>query len=149
MASPHSSPAGNGGAALYAWLVPFASVPFFLVLVSDIVYWRTANLFWQHASEWLLLAAAVMGGLALLVGLLEGLVRRSVRARMPGSVATFFFVAAYAVGIVNNFVHARDGWTGVVFLGLGLSAATVALLLLSALTRRAPYERRELGALHA
>ncbi|UOM32576.1 DUF2231 domain-containing protein [Acuticoccus sp. I52.16.1] len=149
MASPHSSPVVIGGPPLYAALVPFASVPFILVLVSDFVYWRTANLFWQHASEWLLLAASVMGGIALAIGLLEVLFRRSIRPLLPGWGATIFFVAAYAVGIVNNFVHARDGWTGVVFLGLGLSAATAVLLVLSAMTRRAPIYRRELGALHA
>ena len=149
MASPHSSPAVIGGPPLYAGLVQFASVPFILVLVCDITYWQTANLFWQHAAEWLLLAAAVMGGVALFVGLVEIAVRRSIRPLLPGWPAAIFFVAAYAVGIVNNFVHARDGWTGVVFLGLGLSALTVALLLLSALTRRAPVYRRQFGAIHA
>lgn len=149
MALPQSSPVAIGGPPLYALLVPFASVPFFLVLVSDIVYWRTANLFWQHASEWLLLAAAVMGGVALAIGLLEVLFRRSVRPLLPGWPAALCFVAAYVVGIANNFVHARDGWTGVVFLGLTLSAVTAVLLLLGALTRRAPLYRREPGAIHA
>lgn len=149
MASPHTQPVVVGVHPIYSWLLPFASVPFFLVFVSDIVYWRTVNLFWQHASEWLLLAATFMGGVTLVIGLLEMLFRRSVRAQAPGFVATLFFVAAYVVGFVNNLVHARDGWTGVVFLGLGLSGATVVLLVLSALTRRAPIERREFGAIHA
>lgn len=149
MASSHSLPVAIGGPPLYAGVVPFATVPFILVLVSDIVYWRTSNLFWQHASEWLLLAASVMGGIAIALFLLESLFRRSIRPLLPGWSAAVLFGAAYAVGIVNNFVHARDGWTGVVFLGLGLSIATVALLVLSALARRAPVYRRELGALHA
>lgn len=149
MASTQPSLAGIGGPPIYAGLVPIAWVSFVLVLVSDIVYWRTANLFWQHASEWLLLAASVTGGLALGIGLLEVLFRRSIRPLLPGWTASLLFIAAYVVGIVNNFVHARDGWTGVVFLGLGLSAATVVLLAASALARQAPPYRRQLGAIHA
>ena len=49
MASTQPSLAGIGGPPIYAGLVPIAWVSFVLVLVSDIVYWRTANLFWQHA----------------------------------------------------------------------------------------------------
>lgn len=149
MASPHTSPVVMGAQPLYGWLLPFASVPFFLVLISDIVYWRTADLFWQHASEWLLLGATVMGGITLVIGLLEVMFRRSIRPLLPGVAATLFFIAAYLVGFVNNFVHARDGWTGVVFLGLGLSAATVLLLIISALAKRGPIQLRELGAIHA
>lgn len=152
MALPHThtrTPTVIGGPPLYAGLVPFAAVPFSLTLASDIAYWQTANLFWQHAGEWLLLVGSVMGGLALGIGLLEVLFRRSIRPLLPGWAATIFFVVAYGVAMVNNFVHARDGWTGVVFLGLGLSVATVALLILSALTRRAPIYRRELGGNHA
>jgi uncharacterized membrane protein len=130
-------------------LVPFATVPFTLVLLSDIAYWQTSNLLWLHGSEWLLLVGAVMGGLALAIGLIEMLFRRAIRPLMPGWPSVVLFVAAYAVAIVNNLVHARDGWTAVVFLGLGLSAATVVLLALSALLQRAPIHRRHSGAVHA
>lgn len=149
MASPHTTAPVAVGSPLFAGLVPFATVPFTLTLLSDIAYWQTSNLLWLHGSEWLLLVGAVMGGLALGVGLLEVLFRRSIRPLLPGWPSVVLFVAAYAVGIVNNFVHTRDGWTAVVFLGLGLSAATVVLLVLSALFRRAPIHRRHLGVVHA
>ena len=151
MASPHThSSVVIGGPPLYAGLVPFAAVPFVLVLVADITYWQTSYLFWQHAAEWLLLAGTVMGGVAIVLGALEVLFRRSIRPLLPGWGAAIFFLIAFAVAIVNNLVHARDGWTGVVFLGLILSAVTVALLIVSALSKRAPvYRRYELGAPHA
>lgn len=149
MAFPDSTTPVAVSAPLYAGLIPFATVPFTLTLLSDIAYWQTSNLLWLHGSEWLLLVGAVMGGLALAVGLLEMLFRRAIRPLMPGWLAVVLFVAAYAVAIVNNFVHTRDGWTAVVFLGLGLSAATVVLLVLSALFQRAPIHRRHLGAVHA
>ncbi len=150
MASPNDhTPVAIGGPALYAGLVPFAVVPFVLVLAADIAYWQTSNLFWQHGAEWLLLVGAVMGGVALVVGALEGVFRRAVRPLLPGWGAVIVFLIAYGVAVVNNLVHARDGWTGVVFLGLGLSAATVVLLIISALVRRAPVYRRELGVIHA
>ena len=35
------------------------------------------------------------------------------------------------LALVNNFVHARDGWIGVVPTGITLSAATVLLMIVT------------------
>src|SRR3546814_13058127 len=86
---------------------------------------------WQHFSEWLLLAGLVFGALAALAGAVDFLVRPEVRApgaawpHAPGS------VIALVLAIVNSFVHAADGWTGVVPYGLLLSAATVVVMMVS------------------
>ena len=59
------------GHPLHPMLVPFPIVCFIGAFVTDIVYWRTANLMWQYFSIWLITAGLVIGGLAALVGLID------------------------------------------------------------------------------
>src|SRR3546814_15136362 len=80
---------------------------------------------WQHFSEWLLLAGLVFGALAALAGAVDFLVRPEVRAPGAAWPHALGSVIALVLAIVNSFVHAADGWTGVVPYGLILSAATV------------------------
>src|SRR3546814_20575043 len=86
---------------------------------------------WQHFSEWLLLAGLVFGALAALAGAVDFLVRPEVRA--PGAAWPHALggVIALVLAIVNSFVHAADGWTGVAPYGLPLSAATGGVLVVS------------------
>ncbi len=52
-------------------LVPFPIVCFIGALVTDIAYWRTAEIMWADISAWLLLAGLIMGRLAGIAGLID------------------------------------------------------------------------------
>lgn len=129
----------------YGLLMPFPAVTFILTLVTDIIYWRTGELMWQHFSEWLLLAGCIVGGVAILVGLIEFLFR--FERRMAGGAWAYLIggVIVLLLAIVNSFAHAQDGWTGVVPYGLALSAATVLAIIVTAFWGRAMISRRGFG----
>lgn len=123
--------ASIGGHPIHAMLVPFPIVCFTLALLTDIAYWRTSYLMWQYASEWLLLAGLVFGALAAIAGAIDFIASREIRARPPAWPHAIGNVIAMLLAILNSFVHAADGWTGVVPWGLTLSALTVLILLVT------------------
>jgi uncharacterized membrane protein len=108
--------------------VPFPFVSFILTLATDIAFWQSANLMWQNFSAWLLFAGLLGGALAIIAGLVD-LVRPSTRLLRPSLAEGLGFVVILVLALVNSFVHARDGWTAVVPMGLALSAATVLVIL--------------------
>lgn len=128
MTTAHRLP--RRGTRLSSLFTPFPFVCFILTLGTDMLYWLTANLMWLNFSSWLLLAAMVLGALALITGLIDFL-RASTRYQMGGFAASLGFVAMMLLGLVNNFIHARDGWTAVVPIGLGLSAFTVVIAIVT------------------
>ncbi len=129
---PHpASTAAIAGHPIHPMLVPFPIVCFTVTLLTDIAYWRTSHLMWQHFSEWLLLAGLVFGALAALAGAVDFLSRREIRAQRPAWPHAIGNVVVMILALVNSFVHAADGWTGVVPWGLILSAATVLLMLVT------------------
>ena len=134
----------NRDAAAYpiqSLFVPFPLVCFTLTLGTDSAYWMSGgNLMWQNFSSWLLFVGLVIGAIGLVAGLLD-LVRRRTRPLRPGLLAVFLYMAALALAFVNSLVHARDGWTAVVPLGLLLSAATFVLVIVAAIASARKYER--------
>ena len=129
-------------------LVPFPAVSFTLALVTDIAFWQTANLMWQNFSSWLLFAGEVVGGIALVVGIIEMLTRKSVRVFGPGWGYVLLGALTLVVAFFNSLVHAGDGWTAVVPWGLTLSAITFVLVLVTAMLGRATTSRRYAGVYH-
>lgn len=120
---------------VHAALAPFPAVCFTLTLITDIAYWRTADLMWSNFSSWLLFAGLVAGALVLIAGIVVALARRRhLRGRWTHGLLGLLVLA---VALVNSLVHAADGWTAVVPWGLALSAATVLLVILTALQGRA------------
>ena len=112
---------------LAMFFMSFPVVCFTLTLATDVLYWRTSFLMWHDFSAWLLFAGALGGGLALLTGVVSLFVRPRVRP-----VAYWLGVVVVMIlGVLNNFVHAGDGWTAIVPRGLGLSAATVLALMVT------------------
>ena len=109
-------------------LVPFPIAFFTAALVTDIAYWRTAELMWSHFSSWLIAAGLIIGGLAAVAGLIDFIADRGVRAQAPAWPHALGNAAALTIAGFNAFVHARDGWTAVVPMGLVLSACVVAIL---------------------
>ncbi len=118
---------------LFATLTPFPVACFTLALLTDIAYWRTSYLMWQHFSAWLLLVGITVGGCALLVSVVATLMHRPGHgwSHVGGSLLVL------ALAFLNNLIHARDGWTAVVPWGLVLSALTVAALIAGGLMRHA------------
>lgn len=133
-----------GGHPFHTMLGQFPVVCFTLTLFTDVTYWRTSNLIWQYFSAWLLLAGLVFGALAVIVALIEFLVR-PVRARGPAWIYAIGSAIVLALAIVNSFVHAADGWTSVVPWGLTLSAVTVVLMIVTGWFGRGLVFGRDIG----
>jgi uncharacterized membrane protein len=116
---------------LMATFASFPTVCFILALLNDVAYWRTANLQWQYFAAWLLFAGLVVGGLVLLVEVVGLLFRSSIRARGPGWLHAIGLLVVLVLGVINSFVHARDGWTAIVPQGLILSVAMVVVMMIT------------------
>lgn len=125
------------GRPIHAMLAQFPNVCFTLTLLTDILYWRTSHLMWQEFSSWLLLFGLVVGGLALVAGLVDFLSRRAVRTPAPAWPHALGGAAVLALAFLNALIHAGDGWTAVVPWGLVLSAVTVVVMIATEWTGRA------------
>ena len=89
------------GHPIHPMLVPIPIACFVLTLVTDLAYWKTANMQWANMSAWLL------------------------------AVGLFASVLAALAGVIDFFIHSRDAYTSVVPTGLLLSALVVAILLVT------------------
>lgn len=118
------------GVPLHAMLVPFPIVCFTGALLTDITYMNTAHFQWANFSQWLLAFGTFMGALAALFGLIDFLGARGARPKI-GWVHLVGNVVVLTLALINNFVHARDGWVGVVPTGITLSALTVLLMIVT------------------
>ena len=126
---------------LHALLGALPIADFLLAFLMDVTYVRSTYFIWPIFSIWLIVAGLVAGGLAVLIGIFDWLAsRRSTRARGSGW-HMLLTLAALLLGLLNAFVHSRDGWTAVVPGGIILSGVTTLLLIvaafLGAVTRRA------------
>jgi uncharacterized membrane protein len=113
-------------------------------LLTDFAYWRTSEMMWADFSAWLISAGVILGWLAAILGIIDLAGRRYL---LPHD-----RIWAYAIGHLvvlvlatfNMLIHTRDAWTSVVPWGIGLSAITVVILILThwigwqALYRREP-----------
>jgi len=113
---------------IHPMLVPFPIVCFVGTLLTDLAYWRTAEMMWADFSAWLLTAGLVMGGLAAIAGLIDFLGDRLVRTVKVAWLHMIGNTLAWILSLFNAFVHSRDAWTSVVPTGLILSALVVVIL---------------------
>ncbi|HEX5933537.1 MAG TPA: DUF2231 domain-containing protein [Pseudorhizobium sp.] len=132
MSTTYTTTSTRPGFPLGSLFVPFPFVSFTLALLTDIAYWQTSHLMWQNFSAWLLLAGLIGGALGLLGGAID-MLRRSTRMAGPGFAAAIGYLVVLALGTLNSFIHAGDGWTAVVPNGLVVSAITVAMILITIL----------------
>ena len=114
---------------IHPMLVPFPIACFVGTLVTDLAYWRTADMMWANFSSWLLLVGLIMAGLAAIAGLIDFLGNRLVRRQSAAWMHMIGNVVVVVLSLFNAFVHSRDGWTSVVPTGLVLSSVVVLLLL--------------------
>jgi uncharacterized membrane protein len=122
------STAQIAGHPIHPMLVPFPIVCFVGALVTDVVYWRSAQMMWADFSAWLLAIGLVMGGLAAIAGLTDFLGNRLIRTQAPAWPHMIGNIVVLLLALLNSFVHTRDAWTSVVPLGLTLSVITVLIL---------------------
>jgi len=130
--STETNPASTARIAthpIHPMLVSFPIVCFVGTLLTDLAYWKTAEMMWADFSAWLLFFGLVMGGLAAIAGLVDFLSNRSIRALAPAWFHMIGNVVVLVLALFNSFVHSRDAWTSVVPSGLILSALTVIVLL--------------------
>ena len=113
---------------IHPMLVPFPIVCFIGALITDIVYWQTAEMMWTNISAWLLLAGLIMGVLAGIAGLIDFLGNRLIRSQSPAWPHMIGNLIVLVLAFFNNLIHTRDAWTSVVPTGLILSLATVLIL---------------------
>lgn len=125
------STARIAGHPIHPMLVPFPIACFAGTLLTDITYWRTADIMWSNFSAWLLTIGLIMGGLAALAGLIDFLGSRSVRAQAPAWPHMLGNILVLGLSLLNAFIHSRDAWTSVVPTGLILSAVVVLIMLVT------------------
>jgi len=125
---PLRSTARISGHPIHPVLVPFPIVCFVGALVTDIVYWRTAEMMWSDMSAWLLLIGLILGVLAAIAGLIDFLSNRLIRAQAPAWPHMLGNLLVLLLALFNTMVHTRDAWTSVVPTGLILSVLTVLIL---------------------
>lgn len=131
MANAHLVPRITiAGVPLHAMLVPFPIACFTGALLTDIAYLNTAEIQWANFSAWLLAFGVFTGGIAAVGGMIDLFAQKAPKpviawAHMGGNIGLLI------IALINNFVHARDGWTSVVPTGIILSAVTVAIMMVT------------------
>jgi uncharacterized membrane protein len=147
--SVHEPARSSGWSELHRFLGGFPTAFFTLALITDYVYMQSANLQWQYFSIWLITAALITGGLAVLAGIVDW-AKGGARGRRGYLWHFGLTILALLLGLLNAFVHSRDGWTAVVPEGILLSLVVVILLyaggLIGALMDRPRPTNRELRA---
>jgi uncharacterized membrane protein len=116
---------------IHPMLIPFPIVCFIGTLVTDIVYWRTAEMMWANFSAWLISVGLVMGVLAAIAGLIDFIGDRGIRRQGPAWPHVIGNVVVLVIAFFNMLIHTRDAWTSVVPWGLTLSALTVVIMLVT------------------
>lgn len=114
----------------------FAMAFFLGALCTDLAYWKTAEMTWANFSAWLLAAGLIMGGVALLVTLVDwasGRLTGPQRFTWPYLLGN---IIVLALSFLNALVHSRDAWTSVVPLGVGISAVVVLLMMVTSFVGR-------------
>jgi uncharacterized membrane protein len=113
-------------------LVPVPIVCFVGALLTDVTYWKTAEIMWADFSAWLVTVGVIVGYMAAIAGLVDFLGNPLIRAQAPAWPHMIGNIVVLALATVNMFVHSRDAWTSVVPTGLILSALVVLVLLFTA-----------------
>ncbi|HLG82602.1 MAG TPA: DUF2231 domain-containing protein [Bradyrhizobium sp.] len=113
---------------LHPMLVPVPIVCFIGALLTDIMYYATAEMMWADFSAWLLVVGVIIGLLAAIAGLVDLLSNRAIRSLTPAWPHALGNVAVLVLAFFNVLIHTRDAWTSVVPTGLILSIVTVLIL---------------------
>ncbi len=143
--TPRDRPASAAKArehALHQILVPFPVAYFAAAFLTDLAYWRTAEITWERFSVWLIAGGLVMAGLVAVAAAIDLAVGKQ-RPDWPRAIG---YALAVLVSLLNVFVHSRDGYTAVVPLGLTISSIVVVILLFTSSAGWTLTYRRRIGA---
>jgi uncharacterized membrane protein len=131
-----------GVRTLHQMLVPFPVAYFAAALLTDLAYWRTAEVMWERFSVWLIAGGLVMAALVAITAAIDLAFAR----QKPAWVPALIYVLAMLLSLLNVFVHSRDAYTAVVPTGLTLSACVVVILLVFMVTSDWSLTTRRRGA---
>jgi uncharacterized membrane protein len=118
-----------GAHPIHPILVPIVIACFVGTLLSDLMYWVSANMQWANFSAWLVTIGVLVGWLAAIAGVIDFSANRVIRAQPPAWPHLIGNLVVLILATFNMLIHSRDAWTSVVPTGLILSAIVVALLL--------------------
>ena len=126
--APYST-ARIGAHPIHPILVPIVIACFVGTLLSDLMYWESANMQWANFSAWLVTIGVIVGWLAAIAGAIDFSANRVIRAQPPAWPHLIGNLVVLILATFNMLIHSRDAWTSVVPTGLILSAIVVVLLL--------------------
>ena len=129
MADNPKSTASLAGHPIHPMLIPFPIAFFVGTFVVDLVYWRTGNPDWAHASVWLLGAGIVMAGLAAIVGFTDYFGDSRISSLGDAQHHMVGNLLVVVLAIINFLLRYDEPETAVVGTGLGLSLLVVLILL--------------------
>jgi uncharacterized membrane protein len=129
------------GHPIHAKLVPFPITCFIGALLTDIAYTQSANMQWANFSVWLITAGLVMGGASIFFGAIDWFMTRRSGTHRGAGWHILLSLVAWALALLNAFVHSRDGWTAVSPEGIILSGIVALLMLLAAGMSALTYRR--------
>ncbi len=130
MNNPQST-AKIAGHPLHPMLVTIPIACFIGTLLTDIVYWQTAEMTWADFSAWLVTVGVIVGILAAIAGMIDFLWGRRIREHPTAWLHMAGNLIALVLAFFNMLVHTRDAWTSVVPTGLILSALVVLILIVT------------------
>lgn len=125
------SPARVEGHPIHAMLVPFPIAFFVATFLCDMAFWRTGNAGWVLGSVWLLSAGLVMAGLAAATGVMDVVGEPRFRALREAWWHAGGNLLVVLVEFVNLVHRVNDGAAAILPAGMILSAAAVALLMVT------------------
>jgi len=106
-------------------LLPIPVICFIGALLTDLSYANSGgNFMWINFSSWLIASGLAFGAVVLVILAIDALRGSS------GWLAFLLIAAAWIVEFLNALIHARDGWTAVVPIGMTLSAIGAALIVI-------------------
>ena len=113
--------------AIFNLLDPIPFGFFVGALIFDVIYAKTANVFWMKSAAWLVSIGLVFAILPQLINLARVWFGKN-RLRVRGEKANFWLnVVAIVAALFNAFVHSRDAYA-VMPAALWLSILTVAAM---------------------
>jgi uncharacterized membrane protein len=123
-------------------LVPFPVAYFAAAFITDLAYWRTAEITWERFSVWLIAGGLVMAALVAVAAMVD----LAVGKQRPDWPRALGYAVAVLLSLLNVLVHSRDGYTAVVPLGLTLSSTVLVILVFTSSAGWALTYRRRIGA---
>jgi uncharacterized membrane protein len=131
------------GYPLYPVVAAVPAVCFVGTLLTDLAYWKSAEMMWADFSAWLITTGVVFGFITLIVWIVDAMRGPFVRAQLPPWPYAIVYVVVLALATLDMLFHTRDAWTSVVPWGLALSAVVAVLVLVTGwMGRMAVYRER-------